>query len=308
MHLLFARFIARVLNQQDLVPSPEPFDHLLTQGMVLSETYVQRSNGAFLPASAVHKEGSQWKTEAGEDVDLKYEKMSKSKYNGVDPVEVVSKYGSDAVRIGMLMQCPAENAFVYTPHIMNPAVHLLEKLDDVCTICLNSAQVNRQVKLDVEKLNVFYSKIQHDMEAFSFHTVLSSINIMLNTLLEAPFSSQYLQYVKAVIRFIAPFAPLKAEECWNRLIDGHRINATEIFAKQRWPEEKRKQDTIAIIQVNGKTKTTIRLDDNMASITDPSLLMAELEKKEAVRNILRFRPQDIKLVRKGQRVIVNYVK
>ena len=64
MHLLFARFIAQVLNHEKLVPSPEPFNHLLTQGMVLGETYVRRSNGAFLPASAVHKEGSQWKTAA----------------------------------------------------------------------------------------------------------------------------------------------------------------------------------------------------------------------------------------------------
>ena len=87
--------------------------------MVLGETYVRRSNGAFLPASAVHKEGSQWKTADGEDVDLRYEKMSKSKHNGVDPVEVVKTFGSDAVRIGMLMQCPPENAFVYTSHIFS---------------------------------------------------------------------------------------------------------------------------------------------------------------------------------------------
>ncbi len=308
MHLLFARFIAQVLNHEKLVPSPEPFNHLLTQGMVLGETYVRRSNGAFLPASAVHKEGSQWKTADGEDVDLRYEKMSKSKHNGVDPVEVVKTFGSDAVRIGMLMQCPPENAFVYTSHIMNPAMHLLQKLDSMCAICLDSVQVNKHVKLNVKKLNTYYGKIQRDMENFSFHTVLSSINIMVNTLLEAPYSSQYLEYVKAVLCFIAPFAPIKAEECWNRLIAGHKIDPTETFTKQRWPEEKRKQNITAIIQVNGKTKTTFLLNDHMASITDPALLMAELEKEETVRKVLSFRPQDMKLIRKGQRVIVNYSK
>ena len=60
--------------------------------------------------------------------------------------------------------------------------------------------------------------------------------------------------------------------------------------------------------MNGKTKTTFLLNDRMAAITDSALLMAELEKEENVRKVLSFHPQDMKLIRKGQRVIVNYTK
>lgn len=119
----------------------------------------------------------EWKTESGEAVDLRFEKMSKSKHNGVDPKDVLKRYGSDAVRVGMLMQCPAENAFLFTSRIMDPAMELLRKMDMACSICTEPPLLHKQVKLDVGKLNDQYNKVQHDMKGFSFHTVLSSVNI-----------------------------------------------------------------------------------------------------------------------------------
>ena len=308
MHLLFARFIARVLNEQGLVPKPEPFDHLLTQGMVLSETFVQRSNGAFLPPSAVHKEGKEWKTESGEAVDLRFEKMSKCKHNGVDPKDVLKRYGSDAVRVGMLMQCPAENAFLFTSRIMDPAMELLRKMDMACSICTEPPLLHKQVKLDVGKLNDQYNKVQHDMKGFSFHTVLSSVNIMLNMLVQAPYSSKFLEYYKTVLLFMKPFAPLKAEECWNRLIQARRIAPEESFAQQLWPKEERQQDMMVIVQINGKMKKTLRADRSVESLSDPSSIVAALEKMEEVRSLLSFQPRDIKVIRKGNRIVLNYLK
>lgn len=276
--------------------------------MVLSETFVRQSDGKFMKAEEVHLDGNQWKTADDEVVVRKFEKMSKSKHNGVDPVEVLAKFGSDAVRVGMLMQCPPSNAFCYTPSIMVPAAEMLRKLECVCKICMEAPLVNKKAKLDVDKLNSQYSKIQHDMECFDFHTVLSSVNIMLNTLLEAPYSSKYMEYVRAVLQFMKPFAPITAEACWKKLIEAKRIKSDDLFEKQGWPTEKREQQSIAIIQVNGKMKATFPVEETLTTKTDPSLVIAELEKVERVRKILTFQPRDIKVIRKGQKVVVNYIK
>ena len=181
MHLLFARFVARFLFEQGLAPRPEPFDHLITQGMVLSSTYKDLVTGAYLPPECVEKDGKGWKAkETNHPVEMKYAKMSKSKYNGVDPVEVVTKYGGDAVRIGMLMQCPPANAFMYNSGIVNPAMDMIKKMERVCQICVEGANPSGK-KLDSNKLNSQHNKILHDMDKFDFHNVLSGVNIRAAT-------------------------------------------------------------------------------------------------------------------------------
>ena len=146
------------------------------------------------------------------------------------------------------------------------------------------------------------------MKGFSFHTVLSSVNIMLNTLVQAPYSSKFLEYYKTVLLFMKPFAPLKAEECWNRLIQARRIAPEESFVQQLWPKEERQQDMMVIVQINGKMKKTLRADRSVESLSDPSSIVAALEKMEEVRSLLSFQPRDIKVIRKGNRIVLNYLK
>lgn len=89
MHLLYARFICKVLGDADLLPpsfkeEKEPFKELITQGMVLNETF-KDENGVYYPRRDVFKDGQVWKTLDGICVEKRIEKMSKSKLNGVDP-------------------------------------------------------------------------------------------------------------------------------------------------------------------------------------------------------------------------------
>ena len=105
-----------------------------------------------------------------------------------------------------------------------------------------------------------------------------------------------------------PFAPLKAEEYWNRLIQARRIAPEESFAQQLWPKEERQQDMMVIVQINGKMKKTLRADRSVESLSDPSSIVAALEKMEEVRSLLSFQPRDIKVIRKGNRIVLNYLK
>ena len=101
MHLLYARFIGHFLHDEGITSGgrEEPFARLVTQGMVRGKTFVCAKSGAFLTEG--EREGM-----ADEDMDVVWAKMSKSKHNGVDPVDVVGTYGADVVRLFMLFKAP----------------------------------------------------------------------------------------------------------------------------------------------------------------------------------------------------------
>lgn len=249
MHLLFARFLARFLYQEHIVPSPEPFNHLITQGMVLGETYINKATGAYEHPENVEKKNGQWiDKKTGDEVEVKFLKMSKSKHNGIDPVDVINQYGSDVVRVGMLMQCPPANPFLYSKSIMNPAMNILNSAERVCKVCID--QCNQEGgKLNLVEISKANNKVIHDMNAFNFHNVIANINIMLNHLERASFCPPYLQYTKNVLLFLSPFAPIKTEKLWTGLIEANCINKEDTFDKQVWPKEIKVNSVMAIIQV-----------------------------------------------------------
>lgn len=93
MHLYYARFIHHFLYDQGLVPQREPFVNLLTQGMVMGQSYQVTETGKYIPREQVDFSGDKpVEKETGAPLTLAWEKMSKSKHNGVDP-EVSISYG-----------------------------------------------------------------------------------------------------------------------------------------------------------------------------------------------------------------------
>lgn len=110
LHLYYARFVNHFLHSIGLVPEPEPFKRLLVQGMVMGQSYRVKSTGQYLKESEVKVDEKRKKAveiSTGEAVEMQWEKMSKSKLNGVDPGDAVAEHSIDSVRLIMLGECSA---------------------------------------------------------------------------------------------------------------------------------------------------------------------------------------------------------
>ena len=107
LHLLYSRFFTKVLRDRGLIDCDEPFKRLLTQGMVQGLTYKNAVTGKYIPSAEVDATNPK-DPETGEALEVFYEKMSKSKYNGVDPLQVMEKYGVDTARMFILFKAPPE--------------------------------------------------------------------------------------------------------------------------------------------------------------------------------------------------------
>lgn len=110
LHLLYARFINKFMYDEGYVPSSEPFTTLRTQGMVHGKTFRIPGSDRPVPGSLVTEkpDGTAVHNETGQILDMTWEKMSKSKYNGVDPVQVVNEYGADTIRLFLLFKAPMD--------------------------------------------------------------------------------------------------------------------------------------------------------------------------------------------------------
>ncbi|KAK3750293.1 hypothetical protein RRG08_015784 [Elysia crispata] len=103
LHLYFARFVNHFLHSLDLLPCREPFGNLLTQGMVNGMSYRVKATGKYIPVDQVDQSGKRpFEKETGAELITEFEKMSKSKYNGVDPKDVLSEFGIDSTRLCIL--------------------------------------------------------------------------------------------------------------------------------------------------------------------------------------------------------------
>lgn len=107
LHLYYARFMSYFLNAIDCVPCPEPFKKLIVQGMVMGQSYRVKKTGKYIPSENVYQEGEAYKEKkTNEPLAVQWEKMSKSKYNGVNPDNLISKYGCDTTRLFILADVP----------------------------------------------------------------------------------------------------------------------------------------------------------------------------------------------------------
>ncbi|MFZ1700558.1 MAG: class I tRNA ligase family protein, partial [Pyrinomonadaceae bacterium] len=143
MHLIYARFWTKVMRDLQLIPFSEPFKRLLTQGMVVGETFFDDSSGkrVYFTADQVGVERDEKgritsavernpKSEIGDLRSLKHaiERMSKSKGNGVDPDEMVEIYGADAARLFVMFAAPIENELVWNEAGIEGAVRFLQRV------------------------------------------------------------------------------------------------------------------------------------------------------------------------------------
>lgn len=270
LHLLYSRFFTKVVRDRGLVCVDEPFKRLLTQGMVQGLTYKTKQTGKYLtPEQIIYKNGECRDKETNEPVNIFYEKMSKSKYNGVDPKLVLEKYGADTARMFILFKAPpekdlewddadVEGQYRFLNRVWLLVNEFIENPDSAEDKTINKANLSKEEKDLRRAIHTAIKEISEDLSGdYQFNTAVSELMKLSNALRDAKIKNSpvYREGVETLILLLAPFAPHISEELW------HKLGNSESVHLANWliiDEEALTVDEITlVIQIKGKTRGTI---------------------------------------------------
>ncbi len=244
LHLLYARFFTKALNKMGLVPVDEPFDNLLTQGMVL-------------------KDGT---------------KMSKSLGNVVSPEEIINKYGADTARLFILFAAPPERDLEWSDTAVEGSYRFINRVfrfitDNLDRIDINSSYDKASLTSEDKELryvlNYTKKKGTDDISVrFNFNTAISGIMELVNAMYSYKGTNNALlsEAVHDTVIMLAPFIPHVTEELWQ-ILGGEGSVHDEAWVT--YDEDALVKDEIElVVQVNGKIKGKITVG---ASMTDDEI-------------------------------------
>ncbi len=278
LHLLYARFFTRVLRDLGYLDLDEPFERLLTQGMVIKEPYRCPKHGWLYPEE-VSPEGTCLKEGCGEKVIVgRPEKMSKSKCNVVDPDEMIRRYGADTVRLFMLFAAPPERDLEWSDHGIEGAYRFLKRLYqlvkeragelwEVKAYAGDGRDLSPELRALRRKTHQTIRKVTQDLEErLHFNTAIAAvmelINFLEDTLKKVSPNEPALQPVlketlRTVVLLLAPMTPHLCEELWEAL------GEEGLISEAAWPsfdeEAAREEEVTIVVQVNGKVRDNLRL-------------------------------------------------
>ena len=281
LHLLYARFFHKLMRDEGLVKSNEPFKKLLCQGMVLSESYYYQSEGKKIwvsPSKAELHRDKYGKVEKIIDIETGVEltsggitKMSKSKNNGVDPQLIIDKYGSDTVRLFTMFASPPEQTMEWSDEGVSGAFKFLKKLWRIVhdQIKLSNKDVidvsilNDQQKYLRRKTHETIKKVSDDFgRRNTFNTAIAAVMELLNEIPKVDtISPQSIavrgEAISNAILMLNPIVPHICNKLWLTL--GNPTSICEID----WPKVDElallKTSSIIVIQVNGKVRGKIEV-------------------------------------------------
>ncbi len=301
LHLLYARFFNKLLRDEGLLHCDEPFTRLLTQGMVVAETYYRvqpdGSRDWYNPAEVRVEKDQQgriqraWLSADGQPViPGGTEKMSKSKNNGIDPQRLIDQYGADTVRLYVMFSAPPEQSLTWSDTGVAGAHRFLKRL---WTIAYQTGPVSGTTEplTDTGPVrHVLHSQLQKalsDYERQHYNTVISACMSMLNALQplvsEATARPVVQEGLSILLRLLAPITPHITHHLWSQLGYGPDILQAD------WPQVdqaalQQKQVQMAI-QVNGKVRAQLTI----AADTDESALRQAAQVHENVQRFIRDR-------------------
>jgi leucyl-tRNA synthetase len=313
LHLLYARFWTKVMRDMGLVKFDEPFVNLLTQGMVLNETYYrEESNGKktwFNPADVTLTTDDKGRPQSavlkadGREVTIGgTEKMSKSKNNGIDPQAQIEQFGADTARVFTMFAAPPEQTLEWSGTGVEGSHRFLKRVwayayAQAANVAAGAGKkpaydnAHQGVRRELHKI---LQQADHDIKRIQYNTVVSACMKMLNTLEAAKFEGgeqdQALAHegLAIFLRLLNPVAPHITHVLWERLgYDGDILNAP-------WPQVDpaalEQSEIELMVQVNGKLRgaITVAKDADKASI--------EAQAVEAVAKFVEGAPKKIIVV------------
>lgn len=289
MHLLYSRFFHKLLRDAGFVTSDEPYKQLLCQGMVLADAFYHTNEKGtkewIAPTDVtVERDGKGRIASATDNQGRSVEhsgmiKMSKSKNNGIDPQEMVNKYGADTVRLFMMFASPADMTLEWQESGVEGANRFLKR---VWKLVAEHTSKGETTSLDVNAFNADQKALRRDIHKTiakvsddigrrqTFNTAIAAIMELMNKLAKAPQESEQDRAIldealKAVVRMLYPIAPHICFEMWNTLSN------TDIDGES-WPTYDEKalveDEKLIIVQVNGKlrAKITVAADATKESV------------------------------------------
>ena len=284
MHLLYFRFFHKLLRDAGFVTSDEPAQKLLCQGMVLADAFYYTSptnERIWVSPTQVTLERDEkgriikaTDPEGRELVHTGMTKMSKSKNNGIDPQEMVEKYGADTVRLFMMFASPAEMTLEWQESGVEGAKRFLGR---VWNLVYEYSQNPAKTALDVTALSADQKALRRDVHKTiakvsddigrrqTFNTAIAAVMELMNKLTRAPLESEQdravmAEALSAVVRMLYPITPHICFELWKALGNESNIDHAEwVKADEAAMVEDEK---LIVVQVNGKVrgKVTVTAD------------------------------------------------
>jgi leucyl-tRNA synthetase len=253
-----------------LIDCDEPFKRLLTQGMVQAMAYKNPVTGKYVAPADIDPANPK-DPQTGEALQVFYEKMSKSKYNGVDPLEVMGKYGVDTARMFILFKAPPEKDLEWEDADVEGQFRFLNRVWRLVTefaarVPASPGQggekdVLSKPEKDLRRaIHTAIKAVSEDLEGdYQFNTAVSEMMKLSNALNDAKCKDSpiYAEGINTLIRLLAPFAPHIADELW------HNTGNSESVHSQTWPSVDASalitDEITLVIQVMGKTRGTIQV-------------------------------------------------
>jgi leucyl-tRNA synthetase len=263
LHLLYSRFWHQFLYDQGLVPTPEPYKARRGQGIILAA------------------DGS---------------KMSKSKGNVVNPIEIIDQgYGADAVRLAIVFLAPYDQTTPWSPESVTGMYRFLNRVWNLTQEYIESDETGKHSRELDQITHSTIKKVTHDLEKMNFNTAISSLMEMVNELYKLKEKNginktQWNFTVTSLLQMLAPFSPHITEELHDQMGQSKSIHLADDWPK--YDEKYLTSDKMEIVvQVNGKVRAKIEVirglsEDKIYEIVMENPRIVDLiDNKELVKKI-----------------------
>ncbi|HHE9490905.1 leucine--tRNA ligase [Haemophilus influenzae] len=306
MHLLYFRFFHKLLRDAGFVTSDEPADKLLCQGMVLADAFYYTSptnERIWVSPTQVTLERDEkgriikaTDPEGRELVHSGMTKMSKSKNNGIDPQEMVEKYGADTVRLFMMFASPAEMTLEWQESGVEGAKRFLGRVwnlvyqyqQNPAKTSLDLTALSAEQKVLRREVHKTIAKVSDDIgRRQTFNTAIAAVMELMNKLTKASLDSEQdravmAEALSAVVRMLYPITPHICFELWQALGNESAIDTAEwVKADEAAMVEDEK---LIVVQVNGKVRGKVTVAADADEDTVKTIAFADENVKKFIDN------------------------